>query len=494
MAFAQLYYTSCEHGLTGLPGYQFNAVTPGVTAEVMREVERITGYEPPADLVFEESGAHAGAYPVSLCYSPGASTMLANVVFAGTDFSNRFGNYFAHALVTATPGADLSDALPIETWQAEFWASSVAASTSLPVLPGPLRRGPLGSDAVDEFLRRHPGRPRLPAMLTAVAAAVSSGRRSVVLVSADTGANAAWIAAASYLLPPALVRRMSFTTYHRRPAYSPYDLVGTVPGCDLGSEAAEAFALFDFVEGTCSELDVHPLTELLAAVGPAGGRGLWQQAEAMAGGDGGSLDAWYPPVAAAAALLGRRLPQAHYDAAVRWFVDQAGRGALDPGPAAALAEALLGHAGAGDRQLREIIAGVHVAGAGRLVQGLDGLEAHLVRDELERVAASGGRGGPELPRVSPAARERAARDCAQLLAAAEPPGVLALLRWAAGAGLELGDQVVAGTGERLARELAAGGPDAGLQGELWAAISTWAPLRHGLLEELDRLEIGRAHV
>jgi hypothetical protein len=61
VAFAQLYYTSCEHGLTGLPGYQFNAVTPGVTVEVMREVERITGYEPPADLVFEESGAHAGA-------------------------------------------------------------------------------------------------------------------------------------------------------------------------------------------------------------------------------------------------------------------------------------------------------------------------------------------------------------------------------------------------------------------------------------------------
>ena len=29
MAFQQLYYTSCEHGLGGYGGYQFNAVTPG---------------------------------------------------------------------------------------------------------------------------------------------------------------------------------------------------------------------------------------------------------------------------------------------------------------------------------------------------------------------------------------------------------------------------------------------------------------------------------
>jgi hypothetical protein len=388
--------------------------------------------------------------------------------------------------VTATPAADLGDALPIETWQAAFWAGSVAASTSLPALPGPLPTGSIGPDPVDEFLRRHPGKPMLPALLTAVASTVSSGERSVVLVSTDTSANAAWIAAASYLLPPALVHRMSFTTYHRRPGYSRFDLVGTVPGCDLGQEAFEAFALFDFVEGRWSEVDVHPLTELLAAVGPAAGRTLWQQAEALAGGDPGSLDAWYSPVAAAAALLGRRLPQAHYDAAVRWFVEQTGRGALDPGQASALAEALLSHAGAEDRQLREIIAGVHGAGAGGLVPGLDGLEAHLVRAELERVAAARG-GGPELPRVSPAARDRAVRDCARLLAAAEPPGALALLRWAAGAGVELGDEVVAGIGEQLARQLGAGGRDAGLQRELWAAISTRPPLRRGLLEELGRL-------
>ena len=29
MAFEQLYYTSCEQGLAGIRGYQFNAATPG---------------------------------------------------------------------------------------------------------------------------------------------------------------------------------------------------------------------------------------------------------------------------------------------------------------------------------------------------------------------------------------------------------------------------------------------------------------------------------
>ena len=51
MAFQQLYYTSCEHGLAGYSGYQFNAITPGVSPVVMREVEDRTVYEPPGWLL-----------------------------------------------------------------------------------------------------------------------------------------------------------------------------------------------------------------------------------------------------------------------------------------------------------------------------------------------------------------------------------------------------------------------------------------------------------
>jgi hypothetical protein len=337
---------------------------------------------------------------------------------------------------------------------------------------------------VEEFLHGHPGRSRLGALLTAVERAVARGDRSVVLVSGEAGANAAWIAAASYLLPPALVRRTSFTTYHRRPAHSPFHLVGTVPGADLGPQPAQAFALFDFVGGGASEQEVHPLAELLASLGPVAVRGLWRQAVALPAGEGASLDAWHAPLAAAAAAAGRRLPPADLDAAVRWFGQQSRR--LDPRQASTLAESLLGQAGADDRQVRAIIGASHAAGAGGLVQGLDGLEAHLVRAQLERIAAGAGT-GDDRPAVSPAAREGAARSCASLLASAEPGGALALLRWADAAGVDLDRRAVTRAGARLARRLAAEGPGADLGEPLRAAVLGRPALRDGLLEELAGL-------
>ena len=48
MAFEQLYYTSCEHGVGGYAGFQFNALSHGVGARVMREVEQLTAYELPS--------------------------------------------------------------------------------------------------------------------------------------------------------------------------------------------------------------------------------------------------------------------------------------------------------------------------------------------------------------------------------------------------------------------------------------------------------------
>lgn len=47
MAFSQLHYTSCELGISGHSGFQFCAITPGVSNEVMREVEKLTFYEAP---------------------------------------------------------------------------------------------------------------------------------------------------------------------------------------------------------------------------------------------------------------------------------------------------------------------------------------------------------------------------------------------------------------------------------------------------------------
>src|SRR5512142_1681662 len=109
MAFQQLYYTSCRSGLAGYGGYQFNAVTPGVSPVVMREVEDRTIYEPPRRLLADPAADEPEAYPVAFSHTTSETTgasLTTHVVFTGADYSGRPGNYFVHALVTSTPVRD----------------------------------------------------------------------------------------------------------------------------------------------------------------------------------------------------------------------------------------------------------------------------------------------------------------------------------------------------------------------------------------------------
>ena len=158
MAFQQLYYTSCEHGLGGYGGYQFNAVTPGVSPVVMREVEERTVYEPPRWLLANPGPEEPEAYPVAFCYGMSEATgaaITAQVVFAGTDYSGRPGNYFAHALVTDTPDRDFGSLLPVELWGAGLWQDRPTGRTELPELAGPLPRGIIDRPATQAFLDAH---------------------------------------------------------------------------------------------------------------------------------------------------------------------------------------------------------------------------------------------------------------------------------------------------------------------------------------------------
>src|SRR5215472_10228192 len=108
MPFQQLHYTSCEQGLAGHSGFQFCAITDGVSRETMREVERLTVYEPAR----RATGASAGGgddQPTNFLYTVSeisGHSIIARVAFVGLDFSNRSGNYFAHTLVATDGAAD----------------------------------------------------------------------------------------------------------------------------------------------------------------------------------------------------------------------------------------------------------------------------------------------------------------------------------------------------------------------------------------------------
>jgi hypothetical protein len=365
MGFAQLYYTSCESGLSDFAGFQFNAATPGLPAQVLREVEALTSYEPPRSLGYHPSPAEIAACPVNLVYACEPTTVLANVVFTGMDFSQRLGNYFAHALVGQTgtdrfDGAGGLDAiLPIELWGSTVWAGRPITGGELPALTGlpgllePAAGRRMTRAGVDAFLADRARPEQLAALVTAAQQAVLGPGRSIVIIEADNSAAAHWIGAISFLLPSAVARRMSFATYRHRPEYSDAHVIATLPESDfdLGEAAFHSYVVFDAASGRISEVAPDPAATLLVRAGAVGAARLWQHAAELAGGrlgqaTGITLADWHPALVAAAIRDGAPVTVTDLDALATWLGSSPAvlpEAALPEGarPEAALPEAAL---------------------------------------------------------------------------------------------------------------------------------------------------------
>jgi GTPase-associated protein 1, N-terminal domain type 2/GTPase-associated protein 1, C-terminal domain/GTPase-associated protein 1, middle domain len=429
MAFQQLYYTSCEHGLAGYGGYQFNAITPGVAPAVLREVEERTVYEPPRWLLTgpEEPEAYPVAFSLGTSEATG-TTIATHVVFTGADYSGRPGNYFVHALVTGTPDQDFGPLLPAELWGSGLWRSHPVDGTELPALPGPPARGVIDRPGTQAFLDSRDVGEVLPELLTAVGRAMS-GQRPVLLAAHDVTENAWWIAAVSYLLGGHLGRRLTFTTYSHRPSYARYHLVGVLPGMvPPGSE------LFDLTAGTTPGGGVHPLAALLASTGVMAVSGLWQQAAVFASGTEHDLDDWLAPVAMAAGVLGRPLSASEADGVAGWLpatagsmpaqVADVGLGVVLAQPADALTDdRLIGLLGLA----RRLPAPARAEHLERLLTGR--ALAHL----------RAGEPATSVPLGSPAA-QIASEQAIELLEVATPATALAVLDWAAASGLTVAEE------------------------------------------------------
>ncbi|WP_236743286.1 MULTISPECIES: GTPase-associated protein 1-related protein [Nocardiopsis] len=340
MGFAQLYYTSCEHGLSGYAGYQFNAATPGVDPRVLREVERFTVYEPPRSCPAERVDDH----PVNLCYSPdvGGVPVLSRVVSSGDDPSGRPGNYFAHSLVAAGPKE--SGPLPAELWEADFWAEAPVEG------PGPAELselsetevgpGPLDRERTDAWMRRWP--PEVVARLLLAADDAVDGARPLVLV-ADSASVAHWVAALTHLLSPERARMLSFATYCANPDEAFVHVVGVPPGSDTALWKGR-FTVHDPESGSVDGLPepgtrAWAVADRLARLGTCRAAELWRRARPYASGREGPLADWRP-VLAAAALLDECAPCGRDLRAVReWLPEAVGWLAQDD--AAALVHRIL---------------------------------------------------------------------------------------------------------------------------------------------------------
>ncbi|MDN3353864.1 GTPase-associated protein 1-related protein [Actinomadura sp. DC4] len=467
MTFRQLYYTSCENGLAGYGGYQFNAVTPGVSTPIMREVEDGTVYEPPREFLATPP-EDPGVYPVAFSHAfseASEATITAQVVFAGDDYSGRPGNYFAHALVTETPEADFGALLPVELWGAPFWRRVPVRATELPALSGPPARGAVDRPDTQAFLDARGGAAMLPVLLSAVDRAMA-GDKPVLLAGRDAAENAWWIAALSYLLGDRLGRRMTFTTYSHRPGYTRHHVIGLLAEA-LPRDAELAFHLFDAASGGTPGIAVHPLAALLVRSGVMATAGLWQQAGAFASGGEADLDGWYAPVAAAAALLGTALTAEDVAAVASWLPAAAGR--LPAQHTGVVLDMLLGRPPdtLDDARVRGLLDVASRLGSGGRVERLE----ELLTDRTF------GRGDP-IRITTPRVREKVRARVAEALPRIAPEAALTLLTWAEAAGADPFEADL----ERYGRTLDASAPEAAL-----AALLGGRPaVLHGLLDRLAR--------
>lgn len=229
MSLPQLHYTSAAPGPGGT-GFRFTATSPEVPPSLLQEAAGILGYEPPRSAPARPDPAELVGFPVAFSHTRLAdgSTLLSRAVYTGTDYSGRWGNFHAHAVHLAEGGRLQDGLLPVEAWGAPEWA---AATPSDPVL-APLERFTADVRSLRDGLAGFAAdrAPWLAGVFAdARALALDPAAPRTVLVEADTADVVRWIALVGTVLPPESARRLTFTSYTRRPQKAPQQLIGVLP-------------------------------------------------------------------------------------------------------------------------------------------------------------------------------------------------------------------------------------------------------------------------
>ncbi|MEU9118225.1 GTPase-associated protein 1-related protein, partial [Streptomyces sp. NPDC048483] len=497
MAFQQLYYTSCERGLSGFSGFQFNAVSAGVSAETMHEVEALTGYEPPRSLLYSDAPEDLARCPVNLCFLPtGSAATVVRVGYVGRDSARRFGNYFAHALHSTDFAADGDGGPAIELWDSPDWTGRVSQDTEIPALAGAPRRGPLTPETVHRFVAAEPhAEAQLPQLLAAVLAALEE-KRSVIVVDTSTDRIAHWFAAVSYLLPPPLARELSFATYLHKPGRGRLHLIGALPETriDIGPDDQDAFRIFDFTAGEFPAdgmVPVHYLVRLLAGIGVAQARSVWSWTMAYTRGGERHQEQWHAPLAAAAAAGGVVLEPQHVRAVTAWLADAGHLGELR---AAVARDLYLQQRGLDEEQLGALSAAALAGGDRDLHQELEG---RLHESRMRAYMQGAGQAAAPVPFSDPAERARALEHWRELLGEADGHRqTVRLFLWAWGTELRPPREVTAPAYAALARSLlestATRSTDPQLIAETGELLELSTAFRRALVESVAELLAGRA--
>jgi hypothetical protein len=263
MKILQLFYTSCEKGLSPGKGFQTYSMSEGITDNERSEIERYGVYIPPHNLpsqpTLKEIETH---FPIAFTFFQLGSGRygVCQSKYTGQDYSGRYGNYFCHALII---DKGYWPYYPIQLWSASVFRDQL---TSVDQTPAPLPALPINDlhlnqninfETVAAFLKQDKRGAILPKILTAIIDYEQSHRR---LILCDHQENIPyWIAALQMAFPIRLAH--TFTTYSYDPEKSNLLICSTPPhGTRFAFSDRQRdfeFYIFDFIGEKTSQLQSH---------------------------------------------------------------------------------------------------------------------------------------------------------------------------------------------------------------------------------------------
>ncbi|MFF9339932.1 GTPase-associated protein 1-related protein [Streptomyces sp. NPDC014773] len=354
MSLLQMHYTSAPPGPDG-SGFRFTAVSPGVPHAVLREAEQLVGYEPPRDAPARPTEAELGLFPEMFGFTrlSDGSGLLSRTVYTGADYSGRWGNFHAHAVLVPAGETLPGDRPPIALWGAAEWTDRTPQGGPPPPLPRLTPRLPRGLGPALAAFAAEAG-PRLAAVLADLRRLTEDPQApQVVLAEEDTRDVAHWLLLACAALPRDAARSLTFTTYTRRPQHARQQVVGVRPE-DARSVTGQPhrYAVHDRADTRAAPPATgDPWALTAAAVWAAGAEGLFERARGLPGAEPfgtGPLAALaltrgvpvpagaVAPAADWAAAHPRALDEAELETFLRAVCDEDRPGALAPDALAAL--------------------------------------------------------------------------------------------------------------------------------------------------------------
>ncbi|BCB78558.1 GTPase-associated protein 1-related protein [Phytohabitans flavus] len=259
--FETLIYTDCRpgQGLQGTAGFQFQARSPGVDGESMDIVRKSLLYEPPGRWMRERRPVED--YPPSLAHiHKGVFATSAGVYLGKETNGSREGNQLTHSIVTREPAA-YGLVRPAQMFQAPFWRTQPAESTTCPTLDAGWEPGPFDAVRAQEFVRsQDKGADLLRALLSALQR-LASGKakaRRILFVARDPVLVLRWLTAATLLMPQRSALRVGFKIFTANPAYADQQVLAVHPDWGVSEAAVDndhGYTVFDLVRHVWSEVD-----------------------------------------------------------------------------------------------------------------------------------------------------------------------------------------------------------------------------------------------